>query len=181
MVYNRGMRRKYKDSEKLEAREAYLTGLSYKKVSNKLDIPATNIRRWCIDITRPPYGYTWTAPPRTKEHRKRLSLSKMGSKNPNWGGDKVGYSGLHQWVKRRKLKPGKCEKCKKVVEWLDLANISQKYKRDLNDWQWLCRKCHMKSDGRMELLKKHREKRLKKSLLFRLDPKLYQKKILGWK
>lgn len=32
---------------------------------------------------------------------------------------------------------------------LDVANISGKYQRDINDFEWLCRKCHMKKDGRI--------------------------------
>ena len=31
----------------------------------------------------------------------------------------------------------------------DLANISQEYRRDVDDFEWLCRSCHMKKDGRI--------------------------------
>lgn len=30
-----------------------------------------------------------------------------------------------------------------------MANISGKYKTDLSDWEYLCRRCHMKKDGRL--------------------------------
>lgn len=76
---------------------------------------------------------------------------KLGGRHPSWKGNKVGYSALHQWVKRHKFKPNFCENCGKRIK-LDLANISQKYKRDLSDWEWLCRKCHMKKDGRLKNL-----------------------------
>lgn len=33
---------------------------------------------------------------------------------------------------------------------MDLANKSGKYLRDLSDWWYLCRKCHMTIDGRIE-------------------------------
>lgn len=33
----------------------------------------------------------------------------------------------------------------------DLANITGNYTRDFSNWKYLCRKCHMKSDGRMNL------------------------------
>jgi len=58
--------------------------------------------------------------------------------------------------KKRKLtKPKLCQDCKKKPPY-DLANISQEYKRDLSDWEWLCRKCHMKKDGRLEKFIKKR-------------------------
>ena len=48
-------------------------------------------------------------------------------------------------------KPEYCEDCGKVPP-RDLANISQEYKRDINDFEWLCRKCHMTKDGRLNQL-----------------------------
>ena len=71
--------------------------------------------------------------------------------NPMWKNVGVGMSALHEWVKKRKVKPKKCENCNKK-DVVDLANISQKYKRDLSDWEWLCRSCHMIKDGRMKNL-----------------------------
>ncbi len=41
---------------------------------------------------------------------------------------------------------------------LDLSNKSGKYKRDLIDWEWLCRRCHMIKDGRLDKLHKKRKK-----------------------
>jgi hypothetical protein len=100
----------------------------------------------------------------TKEDRKRRSdfmkelnskLSRKGinksHKNGQWKGNTVGYSALHEWVKNRKPKPQTCENCHTVTP-LDLANISQRYTRDLTDWEWLCRKCHMTKDGRRDKL-----------------------------
>lgn len=37
--------------------------------------------------------------------RMKISISRLNEKNPNWSGDKVGYHGLHSWVKRNLLKP----------------------------------------------------------------------------
>jgi len=77
----------------------------------------------------------------------------IGKDSPNWKGDNVGYAGVHAYVRRLKKKPRLCELCNKR-EAYDLANISQEYKRDLSDWEWLCRKCHMKKDGRvLDLIK----------------------------
>ncbi len=64
-----------------------------------------------------------------------------------WKGDDVKYGSLHDYVKWHKSKPKCCENCGKDRP-LDLANISQGYKRDLDDWEWICRGCHMKKDGR---------------------------------
>ena len=80
-----------------------------------------------------------------------FKCSHQGEYNPNWGGDKVGYHGIHSWVKRHKPKPFVCEICKQK-EPFDMANVSGKYKRDINDFQWLCRSCHMKLDKRLEKL-----------------------------
>jgi len=68
--------------------------------------------------------------------------------NGMWHGNKAGYSSLHEWVKRRKPKSKFCECCN-INKTHDLANISGKYKRDINDYEWLCRGCHMHKDGRL--------------------------------
>lgn len=82
----------------------------------------------------------------------KISISKIGEKNSNWLGDKVGLSGVHLWLKRRYKKPEFCQDCRKNKA-MDLANISGNYKRDINDFEWLCRHCHMSKDGRLEKLK----------------------------
>jgi len=100
----------------------------------------------------------------TKEHieklRKSLKGINKGEKNSMWKGDEVGYNALHGWVRRHKPKPELCEKCKEKKPY-DLANISGEYKRDINDFEWLCRKCHMKSDDRLQnLIKFSKAKRI---------------------
>jgi len=81
--------------------------------------------------------------------KKFLNKFNVGEKNGNWKGDDVQYAGIHSFITRRKKQPEKCENCGKITAKLDLANISQEYKRDLDDWEWLCRKCHMVKDGRI--------------------------------
>ncbi len=81
--------------------------------------------------------------------------TNLMNKNGQWKGDKVGYCALHAWVKRHFPKPELCE-CGKRKPY-DIANISptynkETYNRDLNNWEWLCRKCHMEKDGRMKNL-----------------------------
>jgi len=87
--------------------------------------------------------------PRSEEAKKNIANGKLREKNPNWRGIDVGYGALHEWVINRLKRPLVCSRCNqsKIVE---LSNISGEYKRDLNDWEWLCRKCHMQIDGRLE-------------------------------
>ena len=79
----------------------------------------------------------------------------LGEKNGMWKGDKVSYGQLHKWIIRHKSKTKLCENCNKNKPF-DLANISGEYKRDINDYKWLCRKCHMKDDGRINNFMKSR-------------------------
>lgn len=78
-----------------------------------------------------------------------LKKGFSGKDNPKWKGNKVSYHGLHIWVTNHKGKPSFCECCKKTdrktYEW---ANISRKYRRDLNDFIRLCKSCHTKYDRR---------------------------------
>lgn len=87
--------------------------------------------------------------PKTEVWKKSASLGRLNEKNPMWKGDNAGVDAIHIWVLRNKPKPKFCIDCKKNKP-KDLANISQKYKRDINDFEWLCRKCHMVKDGRLK-------------------------------
>jgi hypothetical protein len=86
------------------------------------------------------------------ESMEILSEKRKGTLNPIWKGDKVGYGALHSWIKRNKHKSKLCENCR-INKSFDLANISGEYKRDINDYKWICRSCHMKEDGRINNLK----------------------------
>ena len=92
----------------------------------------------------------------------KKSLQKRGNKNPMWKGDNVGFNALHRWIKIYKTKTDLCECCL-VEPPYDLANISQKYNkktytRDLKNWEWLCRGCHMRKDARIDNLLRTTEK-----------------------
>jgi hypothetical protein len=107
-----------------------------------------------------------------KDHPERgrrfcgVKCAKTGAENPNykgkhalrgdkhhmWKGDAVGIDALHVYIRRRLPKPDKCQECHEAKPY-DLANISNEYKRDVSDWEWLCRRCHMKKDGRLLNLK----------------------------
>jgi hypothetical protein len=101
---------------------------------------------------------------RSEETKMKMRLKKLGKNNPMsgthcntaeangmWKGSNVSYSAIHLWVKRRKSKPEYCKSCNEKLP-CDLANISGEYSRDLDDWEWLCRKCHMINDGRLARL-----------------------------
>lgn len=91
---------------------------------------------------------------------KAIAQSRIGSKNPMWVGDDVGYTGLHAWVKRYLKKPKLCQDCNKSPAY-DLANKGI-YDRNLSNWEWLCRRCHMTKDGRLEKFKKSRSLQLQR-------------------
>jgi len=103
-----------------------------------------------------------------RKHKKttieELRAQKLGDKNPQWKGDNVGYFGVHGWIKNRLPKPDKCEICNEQPAF-DLANISGEYRRNLDDWQWICRRCHMLQDGRLNNLR-HDYKRITMNCLF---------------
>lgn len=92
-------------------------------------------------------GRTPKFTPFTKGHK----LTPEGKDHWNWKGDIVSYGVLHKYVRRNKPKPKSCEQCK-IRPAYDLTNISGSYLRDLNDWRYLCRKCHMIEDGRINNL-----------------------------
>lgn len=96
-------------------------------------------------------GYTCS---RSCFYLRLKKITKTDKDSPNWKGDKVGKPALHNWVEKNLGKPKKCEKCgtekAKIYDW---SNISQKYKRDLSDWQRLCRKCHTEYDKPYRLQK----------------------------
>src|SRR3990167_3108655 len=86
------------------------------------------------------------------ETKRKISIANKNEKNGVWKGDNVGYVALHKWVIRNKPKVKYCETCG-LEKKLDVANISGKYKRDISDFEYLCRRCHMNKDGRINNLK----------------------------
>ena len=58
-----------------------------------------------------------------------------------------GYRAIHYWVRKRLPKPKLCMNCN-IRPAREIANISQEYKWDINDFEWLCRTCHIKKEGR---------------------------------
>jgi len=88
--------------------------------------------------------------------QKKINL---GKKNGKWAGNKVGYKGLHSWVRRNLKKPedGKCQICH-ISPIYEVINSDDSYTRDLRKWKWSCRRCHQISDGRIFNLKQYQGK-----------------------
>lgn len=73
---------------------------------------------------------------------------KLSENSGQWKGDDVGYNALHGWVRLHFPKPESCQMCHKITTKLDLANVSNRYLRKLSDWEYICRSCHIVSEGR---------------------------------
>jgi hypothetical protein len=84
----------------------------------------------------------------------KMKLIKQKENNPNWQ-DIPTYYAVHLWINRNYIKPKMCETCK-VEKSYDLANITGIYERDLKNWKWLCRKCHMRLDEHLHKRKNGR-------------------------
>lgn len=93
---------------------------------------------------------------RLKEMHVRIRSvgeAKLGPLNPNWL-ENPSVPAIHTWVRNRLPKPKFCQDCLNKPPY-DLANISNEYNpktytRDLSNWEWLCRQCHMLKDGRLK-------------------------------
>lgn len=70
----------------------------------------------------------------------------MGNiKDIDWTKRKVSYRALHKRMYKLITKPEFCTFCKtKSPE--QIANKSGVYSLSINDWLWLCRKCHSRYD-----------------------------------
>jgi len=98
---------------------------------------------------------------------KCSGVYNSGETHYGWKGDDVGISALHTWIKCHKPYTGKCEECGvgDGGRRLDAANISQEYKRDVDDFRWLCRRCHMKEDGRLARFRRSSRETVKRGCL----------------
>ena len=73
--------------------------------------------------------------------------TRSGSNHHNFKADNVGYHALHDYVNSHMPKPidGNCEICM-VKPHRNLANVTGIYKRDFNNWKYLCVSCHRRFD-----------------------------------
>jgi len=70
----------------------------------------------------------------------------VAENNPAWRGDRVSYSGLHKWVAYHRPATGVCQVCG-GEGYTENANLSGEYHRDLDDFQELCKPCHIAHDA----------------------------------
>jgi hypothetical protein len=98
--------------------------------------------------------------------RTRNPGSILGDKHHIWKGDKMSYSGLHQWVRKYLPIPDLCENpgCQNPPH--DLANVTGIYNIDFSNWKYFCKSCYTGFDyskGKRPVLgKKHTEEQIKK-------------------
>lgn len=74
---------------------------------------------------------------------------KKGNEHRHWRGENASISRKHTWIRENKIKPEKCPKCRndKKLE-LSFDHSLGEATRNINDYQYLCKKCHMKRDKR---------------------------------
>lgn len=74
-------------------------------------------------------------------------MHAKGETNVAWVGDKIQKDSLHCWIGREWGNPKKCDICGTTespkFEW---SNKNHTYKRNREDWQRLCKKCHVHYD-----------------------------------
>lgn len=105
---------------------------------------AVNKGRWQSQETREKLAVSMREQYKTGKRERPI-----GEKHPGWKPD-AKYQAIHVWLRRYKPKPSACQRCSKETKTLDAANISGEYKRDVDDFIYLCRRCHMMEDGRLE-------------------------------
>ena len=87
-----------------------------------------------------------------KKHSKTWKVKLSKKRRGIYFKETVKMRGLHDRMRIKIPKSKLCQDCKKRPSF-DLTNISQQYKEDISDWEWLCRSCHMRKDGRIKNLK----------------------------
>lgn len=85
--------------------------------------------------------------PPSKTTREKMSKAHSGNKNWNWKEDGYSYTAVHIYMRKHVPKPDLCSICMSAPP-QHLANITKIYDRDINNWQWMCAKCHMYFDKR---------------------------------
>lgn len=79
--------------------------------------------------------------------QSRLNMSLAKRK-----GNVLGYQALHKLLRKILMPPDSCEFCHKPKK-LQLANMTGIYNLDINNWRYLCAKCHVYYDGTVYNLK----------------------------
>ena len=94
-------------------------------------------------------GHTFHVGRKRSELTKlKITLSRIGEKNPAWKGDEINYHSMHLWLNKNFPKTKICATCKRIdAPMYDLAlKNGYKYQRRIENFTILCRSCHMKYD-----------------------------------
>ena len=103
---------------------------------------ASGISSWCKECHKE-YMVTYR-----KDNREKLlkqSVKRTGKYVKKHRQYYNNYTNIHEWVRRHKQKPKICCICNERRK-LELANISGEYKRDIKDFLYVCKKCHVLFD-----------------------------------
>ena len=103
----------------------------------------------------------WLSSPQAVAIKKKISRAKMGNKGRTGiphteetkakigksnSKERLGYGGLHDFIRRNKGKPKRCEYCGAENNRIGWANLDYKYTRNFEDYIALCASCHYKFD-----------------------------------
>ena len=103
--------------------------------------------------------YTGVNHPFYGKHHKPESIAKVSKENCYmWKGDDISYRTLHVYIRKYLPKSKQCLNCGLETK-LDVANMTGIYNRELHNWKWLCRRCHMIFDGNIRNLKQYQHKK----------------------
>jgi len=84
---------------------------------------------------------------KVSKETKNILKEYTNEKNAKWKGDKANPCAKHAWLRRKFGSPSVCEHCgtksAKRYEWSCKKHI---YTRDREDYQRLCKSCHLKYD-----------------------------------
>ena len=116
-------------------------------IAKECGVNVITIGRWRKKFGITSRKFSEKAINKMSEERRGKNINE---ENHNWKGNDVSYKCLHDWVRKRKSQPERCENCGNKKEYLELANISGEYKRDIKDYRYLCVRCHKEFDGTLQ-------------------------------
>jgi hypothetical protein len=130
--------------KKLVNSEKYYSYPEIAKIMNK-PVWGVQVKGYRLGIRKDKTKFRHT--PLVKE---KIRIAHLGDKHPLWKGDNISIYEFHKWIRRNNPEPKFCERCNRKPPY-DLAKKEgRKYTRNIDDYEWLCRKCHMIEDGRLE-------------------------------
>jgi len=89
------------------------------------------------------------------------------------------YTYLHNAIKKQLPEPEECYICKGFSERFELANLSQKYSSNLDDWAYMCGSCHKRWDSdKYHWVENNWHKLCVKCVLIKAIPDFYRRKTM---